>query len=76
MSRPKLDNRKPTRSVTLHEITLQTLNKLGSGNLSLGIEMAFQGYMAFRAMQGMPPIIPEAHKAPNLPVKKKAKKKV
>lgn len=74
MSRPKLDKRKPTRSVTLNEITIQTLNTLGGGNLSAGIEICFQGYLAFRAMQGMPQLVPETHKAPNLPAKKTTKK--
>jgi len=74
MPRPKLNSRKPTRSVTLKESTIQMLNSLGEGNLSAGIEMAFQGYMAFRAMQGMGTITPTAHVAPN-EVKKTAKKK-
>lgn len=75
MPRPKLLHRKPTRSVTLKESTIQTLNALGTGNLSAGIEIAFQGYMAFRAMQGMGPIEPLEHFAPNEIIKKKYKKK-
>lgn len=74
MARPKLLNRKPTRSVTLKESTIQMLNSLGEGNLSAGIETAFQGYLAFRAMQGMGPIEPMEHIAPNEKIKKKYKK--
>ncbi len=74
MSRPKLDNRKPSKSVTLNEQTIGLLTALGQGNLSAGIEIAFQGYLAFRAMQGQGPIKPQEHSAPNV-VKKKTKKK-
>lgn len=74
MPRPKLLHRKPTRSVTLKESTIQMLNALGEGNLSAGIEMAFQGYLAFRAMQGLAPIEPLEHIAPNEVIKKKYKK--
>jgi len=77
MSRPKLLHRKPTRSVTLKESTIQLLNALGEGNLSAGIELAFQGYLAFRSMQGLPQLKPMEHIAPNEKIskKKKAKKK-
>lgn len=74
MPRPKLLNRKPTRSVTLKETTIQALNAVGEGNLSAGIEVVFQGYLAFRAMQGLPPIVPLEHTAPNEIIKKKYKK--
>jgi hypothetical protein len=57
MPRPRLDKRKPSKSVTLNDETIRQLTTLGKGNLSLGIESAFQGYLAFRAMQGMGPII-------------------
>jgi hypothetical protein len=53
MGRPKLPARKTAKSVTLNSLTLKTLTALGNGNLSAGIEIAFQGYMAFRAIQGM-----------------------
>lgn len=75
MSRPKLDKRKPSKSVTLPEATIAALTSLGQGNLSLGIELAFQGYLAFRAMQGMPPILPKDHVPPNHPAPKTTKKK-
>jgi len=77
MSRPKLDKRKPTKSVTLNDVTIASLNALGQGNLSAGIEICFQGYLAFRAMQGMGQIQGVAHQAPNVPAKpiKKATKK-
>lgn len=75
MPRPKLLKRKPTRSVTLNEKTIQMLASLGEGNLSAGVEIAFQGYLAFRAMQGLRPIEPIEHHAPNEVIKKKYKKK-
>jgi hypothetical protein len=74
MSRPKLLHRKPTRSVTLKESTIRMLNALGEGNLSAGIEIAFQGYLGFRALQGMGPIEPLEHVAPNEKIMNKNKK--
>ncbi|MBA3754840.1 MAG: hypothetical protein H0X02_00795 [Nitrosomonas sp.] len=71
MSRPKLNIKKPSKSVTLNEQTINLLTALGQGNLSAGIEMAFQGYLAFRAMQGQGPIKPMEHVAPNTIKKKK-----
>lgn len=57
MGRPKLDQRKPSKSVTLNENTIALLTALGGGNLSAGIEMATQGYVAYRAMVNLPPIV-------------------
>lgn len=56
MPRPKLKNRKVSKSITLNDQTLKLLTVLGDGNLSAGIEIAFQGYLGFRAIQGMGPI--------------------
>ncbi len=42
MSRPKLSETKINKSVTLTKDALDSLTKLGKGNLSAGIEMAFQ----------------------------------
>lgn len=74
MSRPKLDKRKPTKSVTLNDLTIASLNALGQGNLSAGIEICFQGYLAFRAMQGMGQIQGVTHTPPNVPAAKTKKK--
>jgi hypothetical protein len=75
MSRPKLLNKKPSKSVTLNEQTIKLLTALGQGNLSLGIEIAFQGYMGFRALQGMGNIPGMDHTPPNAIIMKKKKKK-
>lgn len=75
MPRPKLNKKKPSKSVTLNEQTIRLLTALGEGNLSQGIETAFQGYLAFRAMQGMGSINPVDHVAPNEVIRKKTKKK-
>jgi hypothetical protein len=74
MSRPKLLNKKPSKSVTLNSRTIQALTALGDGNLSAGIEIAFQGYTAFRALQGMGPMDTQEHNPITGPKKKKAKK--
>lgn len=62
MARPKLKHRKVSKSVTLNDQTMKMLNALGEGNLSAGIEAAFQGYMMFRAVQGLGPIAVEEEK--------------
>lgn len=71
MARPKLAKRKPTRSVTLKQETIELLNALGEGNLSAGIEISFQGYVAFRSMSGLPPLKPLEHEPVTGPKKKK-----
>lgn len=75
MPRPKLSHTKRSRSVTLKASTIMLLTGLGDGNLSAGIEEALQGCIAYRAIQGMPPIEPMEHVAPNEIIKKKYKKK-
>lgn len=74
MPRPKLNKKKPSKSVTLNEQTIKLLTALGQGNLSAGIESAFQGYLAFRGIQGLGPIAPMEHSAPNIPAPVKKKK--
>ena len=73
MGRPKLAKRKPSRCVTLNNETIELLNALGEGNVSAGIEIAFQGYAAFRSMSGLPALKPLKHE-PTTGPKKKPKK--
>jgi len=54
MGRPKLAKRKPSRCVTLNNETIELLNALGEGNVSAGIEIAFQGYAALKPLKHEP----------------------
>lgn len=46
MSRPKLPKRKVSVSVTIEETSKKTFRKMGEGNMSKGIEVVLQAYLA------------------------------